>query len=77
MDKGKWRSFVLDESFVDFSVGYEKNSCLKNELLEAYLHGKLEVGLLGERVNACVILLDFAKSPSLGLFNFCIPDSSV
>lgn len=28
--------FVLDESFVDFSVGYENNSCLKNELLEAY-----------------------------------------
>ena len=28
--------FVLDESFVDFSVGYEHNSCLKNELLEAY-----------------------------------------
>lgn len=28
--------FILDESFVDFSVGYENNTCLHNELLEAY-----------------------------------------
>lgn len=30
--------FILDESFVDFSVGYEKNTCLHNELLEVYPH---------------------------------------
>lgn len=30
--------FILDESFVDFSVGYENNTCLHNELLEAYPH---------------------------------------
>ena len=30
--------FILDESFVDFSVGYENNTCLKNELLEANPH---------------------------------------
>lgn len=30
--------FILDESFVDFSVGYEKNTCLSNELLEAHPH---------------------------------------
>lgn len=28
--------FVVDESFVDFSVGYENNTCLHDELLEAY-----------------------------------------
>lgn len=28
--------FVLDESFVDFSVGYEHNSWLHNDLLEEY-----------------------------------------
>lgn len=28
--------FILDESFVDFSVGYEQNTCLDNELLDAY-----------------------------------------
>lgn len=31
-------TFVLDESFVDFSVGYAHNSCLNNELLEANPH---------------------------------------
>lgn len=30
--------FILDESFVDFSVGYENNTFLKNELLERYPH---------------------------------------
>lgn len=30
--------FLLDESFVDFSVGYENNTFLKNELLERYPH---------------------------------------
>ena len=30
--------FVLDESFVDFSVGYENNTFLRNELLEHYPH---------------------------------------
>ena len=29
---------VLDESFVDFSVGYENNTFLRNELLEKYPH---------------------------------------
>lgn len=28
--------FILDESFVDFSIGHENNSWLHNELLEAY-----------------------------------------
>ena len=28
--------FILDESFVDFSVGYEHNTCLDNEILETY-----------------------------------------
>lgn len=36
--KEKGIKFVLDESFVDFSVGYEKNSCLDNYLLEANPH---------------------------------------
>ena len=30
--------FVLDESFVDFSVGYENNTFLRNKLLERYPH---------------------------------------
>lgn len=30
--------FILDESFVDFSVGYESNTFLNNELLEKYPH---------------------------------------
>lgn len=30
--------FILDESFVDFSVGYESNTFLKNEILEKYPH---------------------------------------
>lgn len=30
--------FILDESFVDFSIGYENNTFLKNELLERYPH---------------------------------------
>lgn len=30
--------FILDESFVDFSVGYKHNSCINNELLEANPH---------------------------------------
>lgn len=30
--------FILDESFVDFSVGYEDNSFLRNEILERYPH---------------------------------------
>lgn len=30
--------FVLDESFVDFSVGFEKNSFISNEILEKYPH---------------------------------------
>lgn len=35
-DKGK--RFILDESFVDFSVGYESNTFLNNEILEQYPH---------------------------------------
>lgn len=34
--KGNEVKFILDESFVDFSVGYENNSCLDNDLLERY-----------------------------------------
>lgn len=34
--KQKGMKFILDESFVDFSVGYETNTCLDNELLETY-----------------------------------------
>ena len=30
--------FVLDESFVDFSVGFEHNSFIDNEILEKYPH---------------------------------------
>ena len=30
--------FILDESFVDFSVGYESNTFLSNEILEKYPH---------------------------------------
>lgn len=30
--------FVLDESFVDFTVGFENNSCLQNDFLESYPH---------------------------------------
>lgn len=30
--------FILDESFVDFSVGYENNTFIKNELLDQYTH---------------------------------------
>ena len=28
--------FVLDESFVDFSIGYKENTCLSNDFLEEY-----------------------------------------
>lgn len=34
--KAEGMKFIVDESFVDFSVGYENNTCLHNELLEAY-----------------------------------------
>ncbi len=30
--------FILDESFVDFSVGYEQNTFLHDEILEKYSH---------------------------------------
>lgn len=30
--------FILDESFVDFSVGYDSNTFLRNEILEKYHH---------------------------------------
>lgn len=30
--------FILDESFVDFSVGYENNTFLRNDILEKYPH---------------------------------------
>lgn len=30
--------FILDESFVDFSVGYEHNTFLKDDILEKYPH---------------------------------------
>lgn len=44
------------------------------ELLEAYLHDEpVEVVLLGGRVNAGVVWLDFARLPLLGLFNFAFP----
>ena len=36
--ENKGISFILDESFVDFSVGYESNTFLKNEILEKYPH---------------------------------------
>lgn len=35
-DKGM--RFILDESFVDFSIGYEQNTFLHDELLEKYPH---------------------------------------
>lgn len=31
-------TFILDESFVDFSVGFEDNTCLDNDFLEANPH---------------------------------------
>lgn len=34
--KQEGMKFILDESFVDFSVGYENNSCLNNNILETY-----------------------------------------
>jgi len=34
--KQKGMKFILDESFVDFSVGYENNTFLHDELLEEY-----------------------------------------
>lgn len=34
--KQKGIRFILDESFVDFSIGYSNNTCLDNSLLEAY-----------------------------------------
>ena len=34
--KTRGMRFILDESFVDFSVGYEHNTCLHNEMLEKY-----------------------------------------
>ncbi len=36
--KQKGMRFILDESFVDFSIGYENNSCLDNVLLETNPH---------------------------------------
>jgi len=30
--------FILDESFVDFSVGYDSNTFLRNEILDKYPH---------------------------------------
>ena len=30
--------FILDESFVDFSIGYESNTFLNNDILEKYPH---------------------------------------
>lgn len=30
--------FILDESFVDFSIGYESNTFLNNEIIEQYPH---------------------------------------
>ena len=30
--------FILDESFVDFSVGYKSNTFVKNEIIEKYPH---------------------------------------
>jgi len=34
--KAKGIRFILDESFVDFSIGYEDNTCLYNEMLEEF-----------------------------------------
>lgn len=36
--ENKGMRFILDESFVDFSVGYEQNSFIHDELLEKYPH---------------------------------------
>ena len=36
--KDKHIFFILDESFVDFSIGYEFNTFLSNEILEKYPH---------------------------------------
>ncbi len=58
--------FVLDESFVDFSVGYENNSWLRNELLEAF-------------PNICVIK-SISKSygvPGLRLGILCCADTAL
>lgn len=58
--------FVLDESFVDFSVGYEHNTCLHNELLEEYS-------------NLCV-MKSISKSygvPGLRLGILCSSDTSL
>lgn len=58
--------FVLDESFVDFSVGYENNSCLHNDLLELF-------------PNMCV-LKSISKSygvPGLRLGILCSGDSAL
>lgn len=34
--KDRGIKFILDESFVDFSLNYEHNTCIKNRLLEKY-----------------------------------------
>lgn len=58
--------FVLDESFVDFSIGYENNTFLKNELLEKYPH--------------MVVIKSISKSygvPGLRLGILCSADTSL
>lgn len=36
--KSRGMHFILDESFVDFSTGYEQNTFLHNDILEKYPH---------------------------------------
>jgi len=57
---------VLDESFVDFSVGHEDNTCLHNELLETYTH--------------MVVMKSISKSygvPGIRLGILCSADTSL
>ena len=58
--------FILDESFVDFSVGYENNTFLSNDILEKYPH--------------MAVMKSISKSygvPGLRLGILCSADSSL
>ena len=58
--------FILDESFVDFSIGYESNTFLNEELLEKYPH--------------MAVMKSISKSygvPGLRLGILCSADSSL
>lgn len=58
--------FILDESFVDFSVGYDSNTFLRNEILEKYPH--------------MAVMKSISKSygvPGLRLGIFCSADTEL